>query len=1137
MPHTLRTEELFSAALRIDDPHERQQFLEHSCADDPLLLRRVTRLLKAHGRAGDFLQQSPLAELLGPADPDTPQPGQTPGPQADGAVPDNLPERYVVAGEIARGGMGAILRGHDRHLDREVAIKVLLAAPQLHDGLTQRFLNEARIAGQLQHPGIVPIYEMDDSQPTRPFFTMKLVRGKTLAQLLKERIPGDLPRLLAVFEQVCQAVAYAHSQGVIHRDLKPANIMVGSFGEVQVMDWGLARRTGTPESPSSVGTAPDDALPHDQTQAGIILGTPGYMAPEQARGESDRVGPRTDVFGLGAMLCEILTGAPVFVGSSTEALRLSRSDNLAEALDRLHRSGADPELLQLARVCLAPDPDARPAEAGVVAEAILAHRRSVAERLRQAETQRAEAQLQSREERKRRRQMLVLGSALLLLLALGAVAGVTLVQVRSEHQAEQARIRADRHEVVAAGLARAEELRRQERWAEARAVLDQAAQVAEEGDDLHDRLHLLRDEMVLVGRIDDTLLDAIRWRQTGFDLQPVVQEIARSLRESGLGGVDDPPEEVAERIRRSDVGPVLIAALEYWVIWSNRSADSEWLLATIRLADPHKVRNHFRHLAVLNSREELDRLVARHGVTDLTAALTYMVGNALNHVGGDGLAVLRQGIRLHPSDFWLHFHLGQMLITHERAEEAVGYLRAAASLRPGNSPVLTNLGIALASRQHYDEANACFQRAIQIDPGNFVALQNLSTSLGKQGKLDESLRTLKQAHALSPSSEKILSNMILLHMQRGEPDRALVCCHMLASVNPRDPDALNSLGALLFNQGRRADEAAQQFERALAVRPNHAQVWANLGIVRRYQNRLDDAIHCFRTSLSHQPNSGFTHDLLAQVLLQRGLPDQALVHFRQALSQGHRTPATHTELGLLLMQRDQRAAALEQFRAALAMNARFGPAFFGLGVLLTSRGELNEAETALRRAVENLPPQDPRRGRSAEMLAFCQWARDHQRDLPAVLAHERPLTAEDALRFARLCQFRGDFTSAAALYLQAGHLQPQLVESGDSGYRLERLLAAIRASQTPGLTRNAEQARARWRRQALSWLVSDLHLVRRLRQQGREAQAGAVLRRYWESADLEPTRQPGWIESLPVEEQDTWKELWRAWHQARQLAV
>ena len=233
--------------------------------------------------------------------------------------------RYQLQGEIARGGMGAILKGRDVDLGRDLAIKVLLESHQGNPEVVSRFIEEAQIGGQLQHPGIVPVYELGTfpEPDRRPYFAMKLVKGRTLAALLHERTDPahDLPRFLSIFEQVCQTMAYAHARGVIHRDLKPSNVMVGSFGEVQVMDWGLAKVLPRGGIADEAGAQPvqetvimtvrsGSAGSGSESQAGSVLGTPAYMAPEQARGEVERIDERADVFGLGAILCEILTGRP-----------------------------------------------------------------------------------------------------------------------------------------------------------------------------------------------------------------------------------------------------------------------------------------------------------------------------------------------------------------------------------------------------------------------------------------------------------------------------------------------------------------------------------------------------------------------------------------------------------------------------------------------------------------------------------------------------------------------------------------------------------------------------------------------------------------------------------------------------------
>lgn len=284
---------LFEALIALESPAERRAFIEQHHGDDALRTQ-LERLLASDEVAGSFLEKPP-AELgatifinnsaeqraaaleAGSASAHGNEQSLVPGSsghsvlislsqtmdipsvslreaEGDGESPIEKPRsleipssslsgRYRVDGEIARGGMGAILKGRDTDLGRDLAIKVLLDEHKHRPEMIQRFVEEAQIGGQLQHPGIAPVYELGQFADQRPFFTMKLVKGQTLAKLLAERSDStdDRSRFIGIFEQVCQTLSYAHARGVIHRDLKPSNIMVGAFGEVQVMDWGLAK--------------------------------------------------------------------------------------------------------------------------------------------------------------------------------------------------------------------------------------------------------------------------------------------------------------------------------------------------------------------------------------------------------------------------------------------------------------------------------------------------------------------------------------------------------------------------------------------------------------------------------------------------------------------------------------------------------------------------------------------------------------------------------------------------------------------------------------------------------------------------------------------------------------------------------
>ncbi|MBI3893432.1 MAG: serine/threonine protein kinase, partial [Candidatus Wallbacteria bacterium] len=244
-------------------------------------------------------------------------------------------ERYEVRGVAGEGGMGEVLVVRDRTLERDIALKRMLGDDR-SDERVRRFLNEARVTGRLEHPGIVPVHDVTPHEG-HPFFTMKLVKGSSLGQILarlraqegKITEEYDLRRLTGVLTSICQAMAFAHSRGVLHRDLKPDNIMLGDFGEVLVMDWGLARvgsiageRSNAPVAAAAASAGPGDSVDElaaagnrglsagQGTMEGSIAGTPGYMAPEQARGEISKLSERTDVYALGAILYECLTLCP-----------------------------------------------------------------------------------------------------------------------------------------------------------------------------------------------------------------------------------------------------------------------------------------------------------------------------------------------------------------------------------------------------------------------------------------------------------------------------------------------------------------------------------------------------------------------------------------------------------------------------------------------------------------------------------------------------------------------------------------------------------------------------------------------------------------------------------------------------------
>jgi serine/threonine protein kinase len=225
--------------------------------------------------------------------------------------PDLSGTRYQLAEPVGRGGMGRVYRARDTGLDRDVALKILHTTEA---GEADRLIAEAKILARLEHPGIVPVHDAGTLPDGRVFCAMKLVRGTRLDALARDT--ADLPERLRIFQRICETVAFAHAHGVLHRDLKPQNIMVGSFGEVLVLDWGIASQiTRTAIGPDTVSPATDA----EPTARGARIGTPGWMAPEQEQGRTASITERTDVFGLGAILRELVETAPRVQGAKPPA--------------------------------------------------------------------------------------------------------------------------------------------------------------------------------------------------------------------------------------------------------------------------------------------------------------------------------------------------------------------------------------------------------------------------------------------------------------------------------------------------------------------------------------------------------------------------------------------------------------------------------------------------------------------------------------------------------------------------------------------------------------------------------------------------------------------------------------------------
>jgi serine/threonine-protein kinase len=886
---------------------------------------------------------------------------------------------YQLLERLGSGGLGEVYLSCDPGLNRLLALKVLRAEWQGDPDMERRFQAEARITGSLQHPAIVPVHNLGRLPDGRLYFTMKVVRGGTFAEMLAE--PGgsaaEQAARLGVFAQVCQAVAYAHSKGVIHRDLKPENVMVGRFGEVQVLDWGLAKllpRTGAPGEQPTGDSDVVGARSGEVAQTCGAVGTLAYMAPEQANGEWDRADERLDVFGLGGILCAVLTGQPPYVGASAAELRRkAQRGDLGEALARLESCGAEPDLVRLARACLCAEVGGRPRHAGEVARAVAAHQAALEQRLRQAELGQARAEVRAQEERKRRRLTAALALAGLAMLAALAAGGLWLQQQRSAQRQD-----------VEALVEQAERLRRVGHFDECQELLGQASRRlgAVGPADLRQQVDGALADAALARR-----LDAARQREIAvvggkLDLTGTEREYAAALAECGLAQEGEDAASVGVRVRASALREEVVAALDDWAGITGDEGRQEWLLAVARAADPDPDRDRLRQPGLWRDMEALARLAEREPAAVQSPQLATALARALRNRGGDAVPLLRVAQARHPDDFWLNYELG---VTWHAAKEwgaAVGHFRAALALRPRAAAVHNNLGSALYHMGKLDEALGHYEQALRLDPKLALTHNNLALALKDKGKLEEAIGRWEQALRLDPKLAWAHINLGNALTEKGKLDEAVGHYQEALRLDTEHALTHNNLGLALEKQGK-PDEAVGHYKEAVRFDPKFATAQYNLGSALEKQGKPDEALGHLRQAAALLPAELWAQAALRSFLLRHGRADEAQLAWRKALDAnpaGHDAWFGYAELCLFLGREDEYRRARRDLLARFGNSTdphvaeRSGRAYL---LLPAANDELRQAADLIDRAVA----ADPKTyGWARPYFLFARGLAEYRRD-------------------------------------------------------------------------------------------------------------------------------------------------------------
>jgi tRNA A-37 threonylcarbamoyl transferase component Bud32 len=672
---------------------------------------------------------------------------------------------YALTRLHAQGGIGQVWLARDSDLGREVALKELQPGRVGDAANRRRFLAEAQITGQLEHPGVVPVYSLvREADGVQPFYTMRFIRGRTLSRAARayhkkrargEAGPLDLMALLNAFVGVCNAVAYAHSRGVVHRDLKGPNIVLGDFGEVVVLDWGMAKLVGRPDAEGDAAPVTvDEAAGPDGTVAGQVLGTPAYMAPEQARGRQDRINERTDVYGLGAVLYEILTGEAPFAGPDTQQV-LQKVLEEEPARPREVVPAVPRALEAVCLKALAKRPADRYASAAELAadvqrwladEPVRAHREGPARRLA----------------RWGRRHPTLVTAAALVLLAVGA-GGLWVKRDRDVRAAEVAREAAEeaarKEGLVLAELQEATQRVRGANLDGAREAVERAQQRLTGGaDDLQQRVRQARADLEMVERLEGVLL--LETFTAGKHENALADAgYGRAFREYGLDLLAVEPAEAAERIKAAAIRDQLVTALDDWLFVKPQAdtAGRERLLSVVRQADADAWRQRLRDPVTRKDRAALEDLARQPDVASQPPAILVHLGKYLAQAGAWSAAVgvLQQAQHRYPADFWVNYALALSLSEQRppQTDKAVGFFRAALAVRPLSRIAHLGLGRQLLLQRHPAEAFTHFRRADQLkgqgEPGSLDFLIYLGDSMLQKAEYAESAAYLKAARELA----------------------------------------------------------------------------------------------------------------------------------------------------------------------------------------------------------------------------------------------------------------------------------------------------------------------------------------------------------------------------------------------------
>jgi tetratricopeptide (TPR) repeat protein len=1101
MPEPASEQSIFLHALGLPTAAERAAYLDEVCRDNTGLRAGVEALLAAHQRLGGALPPTTGGEPAGVVAAESP-PVSDGGGVEGGAV---LSGRYKLVQQIGEGGMGTVWMAQQQEpVKRLVALKVIKPGMDSKQVLA-RFEAERQALALMDHPHIAKVLDGGATESGRPYFVMELVKGVPITRYCDEHRLTPKQRL-ELFVPVCQAVQHAHQKGIIHRDLKPSNILVAPYDGrpvPKVIDFGIAKATGQQLTEHTLVTG-----------FGAVVGTLEYMSPEQAKLNQLDIDTRSDIYSLGVLLYELLTGTTPLErkrlkqAAMLEVLRLIREEEPPKPSTRLSSTdelpsvaanrGLEPrklsglvrgELDWIVMKALEKDRGRRYETANGFAQDI--------ERFLHDEPVLAcppSAWYRFRKFVRRNKTALAVAGLILFFIALMGGGGGWIIRDRAAREQEVVKERLERKAALDGEVERllgeAGDLMEQGKWPEAQAPVERADKLLASAGrtDRPPRLRELQKELDMARRLEDLYRDPAEADVTTGDWA-LDARFARAFQEFGIDIDALDPADSAALIGRKSIRQDLIKALDDRAAMRRRryrdtriNDERNWkkLVELAQKADGDEGRNRVRAAWLSRDRQAVEKLVDTLPLRDVPPATLHLLGAALGDLGAleKALSVLRPAQRQHPNDPWINDTLAWLSWKEckpPRYEDALRFYTAASALRPQSARWHANIAGVLQSKGALGEAIAEYSRVIEL--------------------------------------------------------------------TPEDEYAWRFRGSL-YRQAGLYKKAIADYSKACEL---DATFWAphdDLGTCLLWDGQLDKAIAAYRKAtellqpvLSRQDAwlSATVYTNLGKALKTRGLLDEAIAAYREAVrldKNGDKNFAEiHYGLGHVLQVKGRLDEAIAAYREAIRIQEDYAEAHCNLGQVLLLQGEFRQALEERRRGHEL--------GSKKQGWAYpsAQWVRQSERlveldgKLPAFLEGKTmPASPAERIELAQLCAIKHLHRAAARFYGEAFDAQPPLADNLGA-FRYNAACAAVQAGC--GVGKDADKLdgpeRARLRRQALDWLRADLEAQRRRLDKepaGAAAKVARGLQHWLADPDFVGVRGSEALAKLPPAEQQEWGRLW-----------